>query len=71
MTEPQTVGTETPSLAQPALDGKYVYCIIRLDKPKDFGSVGIGGGQRVYTVHYRDLAAIVSDTLLRGCYGDV
>ena len=69
MTEPQTVRTETPALAQPGLvqpsvDGKYVYCIIRLDKPKDFGSVGIGGGQRVYTVHYRDLAAIVSDTPL-------
>jgi hypothetical protein len=69
MTDPQTVRTDTPSLAhpgltQPSVDGKYVYCIIRLDKPKDFGSVGIGGGQRVYTVHYRDLAAIVSDTPL-------
>jgi hypothetical protein len=69
MSEPQTVRTETPAmpqpgLAPPAVDGKYVYCIIRLDKPKDFGSVGIGGGQRVYTVHYRDLAAIVSDTPL-------
>ena len=53
-----------PGLAPPAVEGKYVYCIIRLDKPKDFGSVGIGGGQRVYTVHYRDLAAIVSDTPL-------
>ncbi|MDF2773317.1 MAG: Gas vesicle synthesis GvpLGvpF [Geminicoccaceae bacterium] len=64
MTEPQTVRNDTPSLAHPAVDGKYVYCIIRLDKPRDFGSVGIGGGQRVYTVHYRDLAAIVSDTPL-------
>src|SRR5678815_1807551 len=64
MTEPQTARTEPPPIAQPAVDGKYVYCIIRLDKPKDFGSVGIGGGQRVYTVHYRDLAAIVSDTPL-------
>ena len=69
MTEPQAVRTDTPVLAQPGLappsvDGKYVYCIIRLDKPKDFGTVGIGGGQRVYTVHYRDLAAVVSDTPL-------
>src|ERR1051325_7918291 len=69
MTEPQAVRAETPSVPQPGLtlpsvDGKYVYCIIRLDKPKDIGSVGIGGGQRVYTVHYRDLAAIVSDTPL-------
>ena len=74
MNEPQTVRTDTPSLAQtalgqsavpqPAVDGKYVYCIIRLDKLRDFCSVGIGGVQRVYTVHYRDLAAIVSDTPL-------
>ena len=53
---------ETQSLAGTQEGGKYVYCIIRLDKQKDFGSVGIGGGQRVYTVHFRDLAAIVSDT---------
>src|SRR5919108_335797 len=43
--------------------GKYVYCIIRLDTPRDFGSIGIGeGSNRVYTVHHRDLAAVVSDT---------
>ena len=43
-------------------DGKYVYCIIRSDRSHDFGSIGIGGGQRVFTVAYRDLAAVVSDT---------
>ena len=42
--------------------GKYVYCIIRLEAARDFGEVGIGGGSRVYTVHYNDLAAVVSDT---------
>ena len=43
--------------------GKYVYCIIRLDKPRDFGNIGIGeGANRVYTVHYKDLSAVVSDT---------
>ena len=43
--------------------GKYVYCIIRLDNPRDFGPIGIGGGaNRVYTVHYKDLGAVVSDT---------
>src|SRR5688500_20298831 len=42
--------------------GKYVYCIIRLDRPRDFGEIGIGGSKRVYTVHFRDLAAVVSDT---------
>jgi hypothetical protein len=47
-----------------ALDGggKYVYCIIRIDRQRDFGSIGIGGGQRVFTVAYQDLAAVVSDT---------
>jgi hypothetical protein len=42
--------------------GKYVYCIIRSDRPRDFGSIGIGGGQRVYTVGFNNLAAVVSDT---------
>src|SRR3954464_10948267 len=42
--------------------GKYVYCIVRSDRQRDFGAIGIGGGQRVFTVAYRDLAAVVSDT---------
>ena len=42
--------------------GKYVYCIIREDRTRDFGDIGIGGGGRVYTVRHRDLAAVVSDT---------
>ncbi|MEJ7812618.1 MAG: GvpL/GvpF family gas vesicle protein [Gemmatimonadaceae bacterium] len=47
----------------PEDEGKYVYCIIPLAKPREFGAIGIGAGQnRVYTVHHRDLAAVVSDT---------
>ena len=43
--------------------GKYVYCIIRLDSARDFGTIGIGeGANRVYTVHFKDLSAVVSDT---------
>lgn len=42
--------------------GKYVYCIIRCDRAQEFGEIGIGSAQRVYTVHYRDLASVVSDT---------
>src|SRR3954471_4949276 len=42
--------------------GKYVYCIIRSDRPREFGAIGIGGGQRVYTVSFSHLAAVVSDT---------
>src|SRR5436305_7420363 len=42
--------------------GKYVYCIIKTDTPRDFGPVGIGGrGDRVYTVHYKEFAAVVSN----------
>ena len=42
--------------------GKYVYCIIRSDRQREFGTIGIGGEQRVYTVAFHDLAAVVSDT---------
>ena len=45
-----------------AEQGKYVYCIIKTDPPRDFGPVGIGGrGDRVYTVHYKEFAAVVSN----------
>src|SRR6185503_6568282 len=50
----------TPSMG---IDGgKYVYCIVRSDRQRDFGAIGIGGGQRVFTVAFQDLAAVVSDT---------
>src|SRR5512138_3355292 len=56
---------DTPSIAT-SDEGKYVYCIIKLAEERDFGPIGIGdGGNRVYTVHHRDLAAIVSDTPIR------
>jgi hypothetical protein len=42
--------------------GKYVYCIIRVDRTREFGAIGIGGGKRVYTVGFQELAAVVSDT---------
>src|SRR5947208_7665687 len=42
--------------------GKYVYCIVRSERERDFGPIGIGGGQRVFTVAFNDLAAVVSDT---------
>jgi Mg2+ and Co2+ transporter CorA len=47
-------------------EGKYVYCIVKTEQERDFGPIGIGeGGRRVYTVHHRDLAAVVSDTPIR------
>ena len=43
-------------------EGKYVYCIIRNDRSREFGEIGIGSASRVYTVNHKDLAAVVSDT---------
>src|SRR5436190_3636411 len=45
--------------------GIYVYSIIECEEPRTFGRIGIGGrGDDVYTVHYKDLAAVVSRTPL-------
>src|SRR3977135_3974077 len=45
--------------------GLYVYSIIECEEPRTFGRIGIGGrGDEVYTVHYKDLAAVVSRTPL-------
>jgi Mg2+ and Co2+ transporter CorA len=47
-------------------EGKYVYCIIKSQKEREFGQIGIGEGTSpVYTVHFGDLAAVVSDTPIR------
>ncbi|MHB8619645.1 MAG: GvpL/GvpF family gas vesicle protein [Chloroflexota bacterium] len=46
-------------------EGKYVYCIIQETSAQSFGKIGIGGrGDEVYSIHYGDLAAVVSDTPL-------
>jgi len=46
--------------------GRYVYCIIKTVDEQEFGPIGIGeGNNRVYTVHYQNLAAVVSDTPIR------
>jgi Mg2+ and Co2+ transporter CorA len=47
-------------------EGKYVYCIIKSPKAREFGQIGIGEGtNNVYTVHFGQLAAVVSDTPIR------
>jgi len=44
-------------------EGKYVYCVIKSERPLSFGLLGIGPEpSEVHTVHYRDIAAIVSNT---------
>ncbi len=43
--------------------GKYVYCIIETTERLRFGHIGIGAEPgEVYTVNYKGLAAVVSDT---------
>jgi hypothetical protein len=43
--------------------GKYVYCIVRSAFPLTFGTIGIGGEPAdVYTVNWRELAAVISDS---------
>jgi gas vesicle protein GvpL/GvpF len=45
--------------------GKYVYCIIEASDALRFGPIGIGADpSEVYTVHYKSLAAVVSDAPL-------
>jgi gas vesicle protein GvpL/GvpF len=56
-TEPATPGSASSEVE----NGIYVYSIIECAEPRSFGKVGIGGrGDDVYTVHYKDLAAVVS-----------
>src|SRR5919201_378372 len=62
MSETQVQGPPSDQAHAPVEGGKYVYCIIRSERQVEFGGIGIGGGQRVYTVHHNDLAAVVSDT---------
>lgn len=46
--------------------GKYVYGVVETDEEIELGPIGIGDGEnRVYSVRYGDLAAVVSDTPLR------
>jgi hypothetical protein len=45
--------------------GKYVYCVINSERPFRFGQIGIGAEPtEVYTIHYRNLGAVVSDAPL-------
>lgn len=54
--------TESPAPEEPN-QGRYVYCIIKSAKPLRFGPLGIGPEPAdTHTVHYRDIAAVVSST---------
>src|ERR1044071_7255175 len=57
-----TIDQEIQSAQTEAEQGKYVYCIIKTETPKDFGAVGIGGrGDKAYTGQYKEFAAAVSN----------
>jgi gas vesicle protein GvpL/GvpF len=54
-------GTALVAEGENAPEAVYVYCIIESGEPRTFGKIGIGGrGDDVYTVSYKDLAAVVS-----------
>jgi hypothetical protein len=61
-----SVGKPARRLTTPADDaheGKYVYCIIKSARQLRFGPLGIGvAPAEVHTIHYRDIAAVVSNT---------
>jgi Mg2+ and Co2+ transporter CorA len=66
MADERSAMEAVPSETSPSEEGKYVYCIIKSDEDRQFGPIGIGGEDNmVYTVHFRDLAAVVSDTPIR------
>jgi hypothetical protein len=49
--------------AEESNEGKYVYCIIKTQKPLTFGRLGIGAEPSdTHTVNFRDIAAVVSTT---------
>jgi hypothetical protein len=54
---------DTAAAGEDVAEGKYVYCIIKSERPLNFGPLGIGADPAdVHTVHYRDIAAVVSNT---------
>jgi hypothetical protein len=63
--EAATARRSEDALPAPESRGKYVYCVIQSADPLKFGAAGIGdNGSEIHTVHYRDLAAVVSDVPL-------
>ena len=59
------LSAQVPAPTAEVEPGIYVYSIIECAEPRSFGTQGIGGrGDDVYTVHYKDLAAVVSRTPL-------
>jgi hypothetical protein len=59
----ERVRVPQPARREDRSEGKYVYCIIRSEEPLSFGPLGLGPEPAdVHTIHYRDIAAVVSNT---------
>jgi Gas vesicle synthesis protein GvpL/GvpF len=59
----KTARGTVPSPADETHEGKYVYCIIKSARRLRFGPLGLGiDPADVHTIHYRDIAAVVSNT---------
>jgi hypothetical protein len=55
--------SRAPARAATSTRGKYVYCVVQATEPLKFGNIGLGAEPaEVHTVHYKDIAAVVSDT---------
>jgi gas vesicle protein GvpL/GvpF len=51
-----------PDVDRAAGRGRYVYCIIRASQPLKFGAIGMDEQwPEVYTINFKDMAAVVSD----------
>jgi hypothetical protein len=60
---PKPPRPEAAAASDEGAEGKYVYCIIKSERPLSFGPLGMGADPAdVHTVHYRDIAAVVSNT---------
>jgi hypothetical protein len=59
----ERVKVPPPSRRADAPSGRYVYCVIRSQQTLSFGPLGLGPEPaEVHTIHYRDIAAVVSNT---------
>src|SRR5579884_1143446 len=63
MVTPQASAKTESAIRGQQQEGRYVYGVIESRAPVTFGRSGIGGvNEDVYTVHYGDIAAVVSRT---------
>lgn len=53
--------SETVHVSKDAQPRLYVYCIVPSTAPKSYGKIGVGGDSPVYTIEYKDIAAVVSE----------